>query len=181
MNFRLATIEDVPGIVKVKVDTWRTTYQSIISAEFLRNLSYKENEIKVRQRFEDPGLRRFFYVAENDSNEIIGFSLGKLEQSNLSLNMPGIRNYISEFMAIYVLKEHQRKHIGLKLTKLVVEHFFESNVKSMIVWVLKGNPNYRFYEILGGKNLGQGMIEIGANNYIKIAYGWKDIAKILEI
>jgi len=46
MNFRLATIEDVPGIIKVSVDTWRTTYQDIFPADFLNNLSYEEGEDK---------------------------------------------------------------------------------------------------------------------------------------
>jgi len=181
MKFRLATIEDVPEIVKVKVDTWRTTYQAIFSSEFLRNLSYEENEIRWRQRFEETDKGWFIYVAENDSNKIIGFAMGNLEQSNLSLKVPGIRHYIGELMAIYVVQEHQRKKIGLKLVKLIVEHLLENDIKSMIVWVLKGNPFCNFYEHIGGKYIGEKMLEIDAANYVELAYGWKDITKILEL
>ena len=84
-------------------------------------------------------------------------------------------------MAIYVLQEHQRKNIGLKLVKLIVERLIESSINSMIVWVLKGNPNCKFYEHIGGKYVGEKMLEIESTNYIEIAYGWKDITKILEI
>ncbi|GAI96637.1 unnamed protein product, partial [marine sediment metagenome] len=69
MNFRLATIEDVPEIVKVNVDTWRTTYQSIFSTEFLQNLSYKEKEIRWRQLFDNPEREIFIYLAEEVSKE----------------------------------------------------------------------------------------------------------------
>jgi len=169
------------GIAKVKVDTWRTTYKSIFPADLLQNLSYEENATKWRQRFEDPDICWFIYVAEDDSDKIIGFSMGNLEQWNFTLNVSGLKNYDGELMAAYVLQEHQRKHIGLKLVKLIVENLLENNVKSMVVWVLKGNPNYKFYEILGGKYVGQKMLEIDSTNYIEIAYGWKDITKILEI
>ncbi len=181
MKFRLGTIEDLLGIAKVKVDTWRTTYQSIVSAEFLRNLSYKENEIKWRQRFEDPERSWFNYVAEDDSKKIIGFSTGNLEQWNFSLEVPGLKNYLGELMAVYVLKEHQRKHIGLELVKLIVENLLKNDVKSMVVWVLKGNPNYKFYEIFGGKYIGQKMLEIDGKDYIELAYGWTDITTILKL
>ena len=181
MNFRLATIEDVPEIVKVNMDTWRTTYQSIFSPEFLQNLSYKEKEIRWRQLFDNPEREIFIYLAEEVSKEIVGFSMGSLEQSNLTLKIPGIRNYIGELMAIYVLQEHQRKKIGLKLVKLIVERLIESRINSMIVWVLKENPYRKFYEYIGGKYIGEKMLEIDATNYIEIAYVWKDITKILEI
>ena len=180
MNFRLATIEDIPEIVKVNVDTWRTTYKSIFPPEFLQNLSYKEKEIRWLQLFDNPEREIFIYLAEEFSKEIVGFSMGSLEQSDITLKIPGIRNYIGELMAVYILKESQRKKIGLKLVKMIVERLIESSINSMIVWVLKGNPNCKFYEILGGKYVGEKMLEIDGVNYIEIAYGWEDISQILS-
>ena len=46
MNYRKAKISDIPGIVKVHVDTWKSKYQRIISKEYLQNLSYEVNEMK---------------------------------------------------------------------------------------------------------------------------------------
>ena len=169
------------GIAKVKVNTWRTTYHSIFPAEILRNLSYEENASKWRQRFEEPDICWFIYVAEDDSDKIVGFSMGNLKQWNFTLNVSGLSNYDGELMAVYVLQEHQRKHIGKKLVNLIVKNLLANNVKSMVVWVLKGNPNYKFYEILGGKYIGQKMLEIGNANYVELAYGWEDITQILEI
>ena len=179
MNFRLATIEDVPGIIKVSVDTWRITYQDIFPADFLYNLSYEEGEAKWRKRFINPERDIFFYIAEIDAKEIVGFTLGGLEQNDLTLNIPGIKKYIGELRAIYVLEEYQRRGIGLKLVKMVVERLLEQDINSLIVWVLKDNPNWKFYEILGGKYLGQDILQKEGVKYDKIAFGWEDIRKIL--
>jgi len=179
MNYRLATIEDVSDIVKLNIDTWRTAYQSIFPPDFLQNLSYKEKEIRWRQRFNNPEKKEFIYLAETDSKKIVGFSMGSQEQSDISLKIPGIGNYIGELMAIYILPEYQRRHIGTKLVKMIVERLLESDIKSMIVWVLKDSPNCKFYEILGGKYVGEKMLEYGGASYITIAYGWDDIRQIL--
>ena len=179
MNYRLATIDDVPGIIKVSIDTWRTAYRDIFPADFLNNLSYEDSEAKWRQRFTNPDKNKFFYIAETDSKEIVGFALGNLEQNDLTHNVPGIEEYIGELMAIYVLKEYQRRGIGLNLVKLIVKRLLEHNINSMVVWVLKDNPNLRFYEVLGGNYLGKGILLKEGTNYIKVAYGWDDIRPIL--
>jgi GNAT superfamily N-acetyltransferase len=180
MNFRLATIEDVPGIIKVSIDTWRTTYIDIFPAELLNNLSYEDSEAKWIQRFTNPEKKTFFYVAESNSKEIIGFALGSFEQSDPAPNIPDIEKYIGELKAIYVLKEYQRRGIGVKLVKMIVDRLLEHNINTMIVWVLRDNPNWKFYEVLGGKYLGTGILEKEGDNYNKIAYGWDEIRKILE-
>ena len=179
MKFRLATIEDVPCIIKVSVDTWRTAYQDIFPPDFLNNLSYEDSVAKWRQRFTNPDKNIFFYIAETYSKEIVGFALGNLEQNDLTHNIPGIEKYIGELMAIYVLKEYQRRGIGLNLVKLIVKSLLEHNINSMVVWVLKDNPNWRFYEVLGGIYLGKGILLKEGTNYIKLAYGWDDIRTIL--
>ena len=180
MNFRLATIEDVPGIIKVSVDTWRTTYQDVFPADYLNNLSYEAGEEKWRKRFINPERNIFFYIAETEAKKIVGFVLGGLEQSDLNLKIPGIRKYIGELRAIYVLQEYQRRGIGLKLVKMVVELLLKNKINSMIVWVLRDNPNWKFYKILGGRYVGQKMLEKEGVDYVAIAYGWDDIRQILS-
>ena len=110
MNYRVATIEDVKEIVKLNVDTWRTAYQSIFPPEFLQNLSYKEKEIRWRQRFNNPEKEAFIYLAETDSIKIVGFSMGSLEQSDLTLKIPGISKYIGElWLFIYIRNTSEKK------------------------------------------------------------------------
>jgi len=44
MIIRRATIEDLKGIAKVHVDTWRTAYKDIIPDSYLASLSYEKRE-----------------------------------------------------------------------------------------------------------------------------------------
>lgn len=39
---REAELVDAPGIAKVHVDSWRTTYKNIMSDDFLSHLSYEQ-------------------------------------------------------------------------------------------------------------------------------------------
>ncbi len=180
MNYRVATVEDVPTIVKINVDTWRTAYKSIFPPEFLQNLSYKEKEIRWQERFNNREKEEFIFIAETDSKKIVGFSMCSLEQSDRTLKIPGVSKYMGELMAIYILQEYQRKHIGTKLVKLIVKRLLENNIKTMIVWVLKDIPYRKFYEILEGKYIGEKMLEYGGVSYSTIAYGWNDIRLILD-
>jgi len=180
MNYRVATVADVPNIVKINVDTWRTAYKSIFPPEFLQNLSYKEKEIRWRERFNNPERKEFIYLAEAEFKKIVGFSMGSLEQTDLTLKISGISKYVGELMAIYILQEYQRRRIGTTLVKMIVERLLESDINSMIVWVLKDSLNCRFYEILGGKYVGEKMLEYAGTDYVTIAYGWDDIRQLLS-
>ena len=161
------------------MDTWRTAYKSIFPPEFLQSLSYRKKEIRWRKRFTKPEKEEFIYLAKTESKEIVGFSMGSLEQSDLTLKIPGISKYIGELMAIYIIKEYQRRHIGTRLVKMIVERLIENEINSMIVWVLKDSPHRKFYEILGGKYVGEKMLEYGGVDYVTIAYGWENIRLIL--
>jgi hypothetical protein len=44
MVIRKADIKDIPGIAKVHVDSWRTTYKGIVPETFLDSLSYESRE-----------------------------------------------------------------------------------------------------------------------------------------
>ncbi|MFX0008025.1 MAG: GNAT family N-acetyltransferase [Promethearchaeota archaeon] len=180
MNYREATISDLKGIVKVQIDTWKTTYKGIISEDYLQGLSRKDKEQNWRERFENPTHGAKIYVAETEQYKIVGFALATLEKNNPLIILIQPERYIGELCAIYVLKEFQDKKIGTQLIKLVTKYFLKNKIKSMIVWVLKENPYYRFYEKMGGQYVGEQSIEIGGKKYIEKAYGWEDIIPILS-
>jgi len=180
IKYRKANISDLSGIVKVKVDTWKTAYQGIISENYLKNLSYEDKEENWKQKLENPTHGASIYVAETDQNEIVGFALATLEKYNPIVALLQAERYKGELCAIYILEEFQHKEIGTELVKLVVKYFISNNVNSMIVWILKENPSCRFYEKLGGKYIGEQSIEIGGKQYVEIAYGWENIEEILH-
>lgn len=70
VRIRAATPDDAPGIARVHVDSWRTTYAGIISAEFLANLSYEKSEARNRAFTTEPGVNRHFFVAGDERNDL---------------------------------------------------------------------------------------------------------------
>jgi hypothetical protein len=46
----------------------------------------------------------------------------------------------------------------------------------MAVWVLALNPSRRFYECLGGKEIGQQQIEQEGHPFVEVAYGWQSFS-----
>ena len=179
ISYRKANISDLNGIVKVNVDTWKTTYQGIILEEFLQTLSYEDKEKNWRQRLEKPTHGAIIYIAEKDFKEVVGFTLATLEKFDLIATLSQAEKFTGQLCAIYVLKEFQSNKIGTELVKLVVKYFIENDIHDMIVWVLKDNPYRRFYEKLGGKYIGEQFLKIGGRDYIEIAYGWESIEDIL--
>ncbi|MER3433734.1 MAG: GNAT family N-acetyltransferase [Leptolyngbya sp. ERB_1_1] len=172
MIVREATQRDVSAMARVHVDTWRTTYQGIVPDEFLTNLSYEKRENGWHQVM-DNALEdaNFTYVAENESGQLVGFANGGVERS-------GDPVYQGELNAIYVLKSHQQRGIGRELVRAVVQKLDQMKIRSLLVWVLVGNPACRFYETLGGQKVYEKEIEIGGSKLIEIAYGWTNTANL---
>lgn len=172
MIVREATNSDIPAITKIHVDSWRTTYQGIVSDEVLENLSYKKREkIWYQILNNDPQNNNFTYVAEDESHQVVGFAHGGVERT-------GNLIYRGELNAIYILKSHQKQGIGRKLVQKVAQRLDRMEICSMLVWVLADNPAHRFYELLGGQKVLEKEIERGSNKLIEIAYGWTDISNL---
>lgn len=172
MIIREATDKDIFKIAQVHVDTWRTTYRGIFSDEVLENLSYKKRENSWHQVFRNAKKDgNFTYVAEDESEQIVGFVNGGIERTDDPF-------YQGELNAIYILKSHQKKGIGRELVGVVAERLSQMEIHSMLVWVLTDNPAYSFYEKLGGKKVNQKNIRRGETKLIEIAYGWTDISNL---
>ena len=113
------------------------------------------------------------FIAEIKPTKMIGFAVGGLEREGDPL-------YKGELWGIYVLKNYQRKGIGTKLFKKVIQHLLNLNITSILVWVLKDNPYRFFYEKLKGKLLREKQKEFNKLIRTLISYGWIDIRTIFD-
>ena len=112
-------------------------------------------------------------VAETEEGEIVGFAYGAPEREGNSL-------YRGELFAIYVLEAYQRTRIGRRLFTAAGQRLQTAGLDSMLLWVLRDNhPARRFYELMGGEYVEEKTIKIGGTDLIEVAYGWKDITKIV--
>jgi ribosomal protein S18 acetylase RimI-like enzyme len=168
MIVRPAREEDIPSIVRVHVESWRTTYRGIVADSFLAALSYQKHEQRHRRYMAQPGA--VYFVAELPGDGIVGFLWGGPERS-------GDRHFSGELYAIYILDEHRRRGIGSALVRQWVVSLRQAGLNSALVWVLADNkPAIDFYIRLGEKPLREQIIEIGGESLRELAYGWKDLS-----
>ncbi len=170
-TIRASHIEDAPGIARVQVDSWRTTYKEIVPDKFLAEISYERREQSARQHLSNLN-DTYTYVAEDEHGQIVGFISG-------GLNRDASEEYTGELYAIYILKEAQGQGIDKKLTHALVERLVQEHYYSMMVWVLADNLSRHFYEALGGQYVSTKQIEIGGAMLDEVSYGWHDI-RVME-
>jgi GNAT superfamily N-acetyltransferase len=171
MHIRKATVSDARAIAKIAVDTWRSTYQGIVPQEFLDLLSYENRARRWKQMLENES-DAFTYVAEDESEGIVGFANGCPERTDHP-------NYEGELAAIYVLDTYQKQGIGQSLVKAIAQTLVEMGHTTMMVWVLKDNPARGFYDAISGQIVEQKQVEIGGVSLTEVAYGWTDLRSLL--
>jgi ribosomal protein S18 acetylase RimI-like enzyme len=163
MEIRPARKDDFWGIAHVKVVTWQSAYQNIISESYLANLSESKVEKNLKRWTIFKNRTDFKYVAVNDDQEIIGFVMGRKVRTKIA-------QIIGEIGAIYILPQYQRQGIGKKLMKIASSFLKQHQMIPYLLWVLEKNPARAFYEHLGGKFLQQQEIKIGDQYLQEIAY-----------
>lgn len=165
MLIRKAELEDVAGIAKVHVDSWRTTYKGIVPDSFLESLSYEEREQIWKSGIE----RNQVYIAEDEEGQIVGFASGGEERTGK------YDAYRGELYAIYLLEGQHGRGIGQKLFQSVVDDLKEKQLNSMLIWALAENPACHFYEKLGGRKIDTAEIELDGKKLDEVAYGWDEL------
>jgi ribosomal protein S18 acetylase RimI-like enzyme len=171
VRVRRAVPDDLLGMAKVHVETWKGTYRGVVPDERLDALTVERD---IAGGFGSwiaeppPGVRQFVAVTPKD--QVVGFAMA-------SPNRESGDGYLGELGSIYVSKAHQGRGAGTELVRAVADHLVEQKMPSMIVWVLEDNPYRRFYEHLGGAFLRQrvGTSRLGGPNLREVSYGWKDV------
>jgi L-amino acid N-acyltransferase YncA len=170
---RPVEIEDAQAIAKIHVDAWLDTYQSIISNRVLDELSYETRETFWQEQIAGLVAPSFILVAEAKGSGIVGFISG-------GLNRDESAEFDAEVYAIYLNETYQGCGIGRKLFGSAAAFLEVSGLQSLIVWVLAENPSRFFYERLQGVDVAARKIEMGDQQHVEVAYGWKGLEQLRE-
>lgn len=163
MKFRKATEEDIAGIAKVHIESWRTTYKGIVPEQYLLDMSYAQKVKQWKKNLRESTI----YIAVDEKEEIQGFICGGAERSG---NYPRFRG---EIYAFYLLEEVQGQGFGrMLMNRFVTEELNPKGIDSLIIWVLSDNPSRFFYERLGGQLVDLKSITIAGKRLEECAYGW---------
>ena len=177
IRIRQATPKDAPGIARVHVDSWRSSYAGVVPKEILAGLSYSERETLWDDILTSPDTNRRCFVAETrdaQGTKIVGFASAGQESADHE-------GYEGEIYAIYLLEEYQRIGLGRRLLQSAAKYLLDDAIKSVLLWVFEENHRARrFYESLGGKLVARKDITIGGSEVVEVAYGWNDITMLLR-
>jgi GNAT superfamily N-acetyltransferase len=163
---RAARGEDIEGMARVSIDTWRLAYAGILPAGFLARMRLSAHEAQRRALMQGAG--RIHFVAEEPATgETVGFcSAGPIR------NGSGIQ---AEIYELYVQNGFQGQGLGRGLFESAKAWLATRGYQSLVVWVLADNLNRGFYERLDGIPAGVQTIRVGGALVEEAAYIWRDI------
>jgi L-amino acid N-acyltransferase YncA len=164
---RVATLRDAGAIARVHVESWQTTYAGIVPEVYLASLDVMQREGSWREWL---GFDVDVFVAEVDG-EVVGFVGGG------AVREP-VEGFDAELFAIYLLREAQRRRIGMALLKRLAGSLREKGFGSMVAWVLEDNSSGGFYSRSGGVRVASKEMEVGGVMLPVVAYGWSDLGLI---
>lgn len=169
LYIRKAISGDAPGIARVHVDSWRTTYQGIVSDTYLSGLSVQARQTMWEQAINQLTADKCIYIVQQKSGEIVGFAMGGPSRSEQFPNR-------SELYALYLLSSVQGQGFGKMLVSHVMGHMKSCGYMSMLAWVLKGNSSLQFYSRTGAVIVGEEEIKIGGEPHTEIAMEWTQLS-----
>lgn len=173
IDIRRARYTDAAGIAAVHVQTWRSTYASLLPDDYLADLS--ESRLTYRyQRMIRLGAALFVAVdyARPEAPEVLGFaSAGRSRHPELAEG---------EIDTLYVLDDWHDQGLGKRLLCAAAEHLAALNCRSLLVWVVRDNPARYFYARMGGRFTAAGSVPVAGEDIAQDAFIWNPLASLLE-
>jgi ribosomal protein S18 acetylase RimI-like enzyme len=166
---RKAELSDAEALALVHETTWRETYVGLLSEHMLDALTADARAAAWRRILKGkPGHLSTTYVAEHGGRFVAFASCG--EQRDQEFAESG---FAGEFTAVYVLKSDQRRGLGTRLMKTMMADLVQRRLTGFTLWVPRENiPARSLYEQLGGKLMGQRVVQHGEGTLAEVAYGW---------
>jgi L-amino acid N-acyltransferase YncA len=162
MLIRPAQKTDSESMARVYVQSWRDTYLELVPIDYLYNMTVRHHAHVFCSEIGKTGIFNFVAL---DAGRVVGLCSGGYARS-------GDTVYLGEIYTLYVLRDWQRRGIGLELVFALADQFRLNHIHSMLVWVLRQNPYRRFYEKINGLYLRSGRLPFAGRLLDVSAYGW---------
>ena len=168
---RRGEVKDAVAIARVHVDSWRVQAKGLVAGQSLTQPSYIQRETMWRDILTSPVDDRLTYVATTMTGQIVGFVCAGLDRA------AGARR--GEIHVLHVAPGYQRQGAGRQLLRGVAAEFCSLGLSALLTWVLAACPARYFFEALGGEYLWQRETEIDGEPLVELAYGWKDLPRLM--
>jgi ribosomal protein S18 acetylase RimI-like enzyme len=160
---RPASWDDIEGMARVSIDTWRLTYKDILPKAYLERLRPVRQETQRSRMMHAPGVHHFVAI-EPSAGEVVAFvSCGPTRNGG---SAPG------EIYELYVQNGFQGRGLGRRLFRAAMDRLARDGHERLVVWVLNENPNFNFYPRMGGWLHARKTIRVGGRAVEETAYLW---------
>ena len=160
---REATLDDIPIVARLHVDSWNKTYKGIIDQEYLNNM--KKNIDKRIERMHNEFKQRKMMVAILN-NEIVAFT-----EFTLNNEFSKELDIDCEFCGLYVKNEYVGIGIGSKFFDYIKSIFVKNGKHKMGLWCVKENENaIKFYIAKGGIQVKEKTFTLAGKEYNEVAF-----------
>ena len=171
-TYRRASIEDVPQVAKVHVESWQKSFEGVAPQQFLDAMNIEKRAKAFSERLFEEDYRMFVAVAADGT--IAGFvDFGAARHE--------VEGFETELFAIYLAPELKGQGIGARLFETGIRDLVARGFNSMYLQALKVSPYRSFYEKMGGRIVGESIYKLGEEDFETVYYGWEDLAKICRI
>ncbi len=154
-SVRDATLEDIPALAQLHVDTWNATYPYV-----RQKPGAAIRERQWRDRFASMDGSWFCLLMTKRDGGLVGFVHGRARSDP---------EFTGELSKIYLRHDYQRLGLGRVLVGHAARRFLDQGISSAIVFTDPPNPSGAFFEALGAERLrhGAGAFHGG--------YGWRNL------
>ena len=185
VTVRAATLDDVAGMSRVFVDTFRTAHRGQIPEALVLERTYETSasgwERALRKIAETGAHGESIWVAVDGDGRIVGLAMGGPPKPWAADDPIRLHHPTGECYALYVDVPHQRGGVGRALLAGLAGFLAAHGVRRLLVGVLAVNEPARvFYERVGGVLLGEREFDDSGVLLDEVVYVWDDLACLLD-
>jgi ribosomal protein S18 acetylase RimI-like enzyme len=182
---RPATLDDVPEMSRVFVDTFRTAHRDHVPEHLLLERTYETSArgwtraLKEIADTDDP--EEHVAVAVDGSGRVVGLGMVGPPKPWDADDPMRRRRPTGECYALYVDVSRQRSGAGVRLLAALAAFMASRGVQRLLVGVLAVNaPGRAFYEAVGGVAVGERTFDDSGVLLDEVVYGWDDLTDLVE-
>jgi ribosomal protein S18 acetylase RimI-like enzyme len=181
MIIRPAREADAPAMGRAMVDTYLAAHQGQMPAEawakraeeWTPEVSARGWARTLREIASDERAQDCIYVAVDEGGELVGLAIGGPANAE-ELPQTGA------VYALYVSTRHQGQGLGRRLVQAVAADLAEHGMTALQIGCLAANaPARRFYEAIGGRVVGEHLVDEDGIMLPEVVYDWADITVLL--
>jgi GNAT superfamily N-acetyltransferase len=137
VSIRTAVPADAATLARLQVDSYRRAYRGLLPDAFLQRLTYQEQQADWRAMLPS-GAGEAVLLATTEADEALGYAVARVPR-------PMAPGGEGELVSLHVRSDSQGGGVGRALFDAACAWLAGEGCRSMIVWVLDGNPAVAFY------------------------------------